>query len=293
MTYNFFTTAIVCFLLSSSINLFAQKDFLGKAYYETKTTIDMSSFGGGQLSEERKKQMAERMKGALEKTYILIFNQSESLYKEEERLEAPKQGGGMRFAMMNVSGGAYYKNLKTQQVLQENEFFGKQFLIKDSLPKLDWKLESETKTIGQYICFKATTLIKKSSARDLSNFMRRPPENEKSKDSSDIISDENNKDKVVVTAWYTPQIPVNQGPDNYWGLPGLILEVSSERTTILCSKIILNPSNKESIRVPSKGKEVTQEEYDAIVKKKSEEMADMFRSRRGGGSDSRGGGGRR
>lgn len=293
MTFISLKTTIPCFLLFLSSSLFAQKDFQGKAYYETKTTVDMNSFGGGQLSEERKKQIAERMKSGLEKTFILTFNQSESLYIEEERLEAPRQGGGMRFGMMSASGGNHYKNIKTQQVLQEQDFFGKQFLINDSLPKLEWKLESETKTIGQYTCFKATA-VKKMSTPDFRSFMRRPPQNEKPKDSTHTESEEKSEkdenDQVVVTAWYTPQIPVNQGPDAYWGLPGLILEVSYDRTTILCSKIILNPSEKEPMTVPSKGKEVTQEEYDVIVKKKTEEMSEMFRSRRGGGGGSRGGG---
>ncbi len=88
------------------------------------------------------------MKSALEKSYILTFNQSESIYKEEEKLDAPSQGGGMRFGMMSFTGGNQYKNVKEQQLLQENELFGKQFLIKDSLPKLNWELGSETKTIA-------------------------------------------------------------------------------------------------------------------------------------------------
>ena len=35
----------------------AQQDFQGKAYYESKTTMDMD-FGGRQMSEEMKKQIA-------------------------------------------------------------------------------------------------------------------------------------------------------------------------------------------------------------------------------------------
>ncbi len=284
MTLNSSKPAIGCFLFIMSLSLFAQKDFQGIAYYETKTTVDMSNFGGRELSEERKKQIAERMKSALEKTFILTFNQSESLYKEEERLESPTQGRGMRFGMMNMTGGDHYKNLKNLQILQSQDFFGKQFLIKDSLPKLDWKLEPETKIIGQYTCFKATAM-KRESPRDFSNFTRRSPQNEKTKDSTAIKSAEieDNNNEIVVTAWYTPQIPVNQGPEMYWGLPGLILEVSSDKTTILCSKIILNPSEKEFISAPSKGKEVTQKEYDDIVDKKTQEMREMFRSQRGGG----------
>jgi GLPGLI family protein len=93
----------------------------------------------------------------------------------------------------------------------------------------------------------------------------------------------------TITAWYTPQIPINQGPGEYWGLPGLILEVNAGRTTILCSKIVMNPDEKEEIKRPSKGKKVTQEEYSEIIKKKMEEMREMFRGRgRDGGGRIRG-----
>jgi len=95
--------------------------------------------------------------------------------------------------------------------------------------------------------------------------------------------------EIEITAWYTPQIPVNQGPGEYWGLPGLILEVNADRTTILCSKIILNPQEKEEIKVPSKGKEVTRKEYNDTVKQKMEEMREMYGGRNRGGGFRRGG----
>ncbi|GAL61043.1 GLPGLI family protein [Algibacter lectus] len=282
MNFKILKPALTACLLFVTVLSFAQKDFQGKAYYESKTTVDMSNFGGGQLSEERKKEIAGRMKSMLEKTFILTFNQSESVYKEEERLEAPSTGRGPRFGAMSFTGGDQYKNVSNKELLQEQEFFGKQFLIKDELQQLKWELGSETKTIGQYTCFKATA-VKEASGFDFSNFGRRPSGDDDKKD------EEEKPKEVVVTAWYTPQIPVNQGPDTYWGLPGLILEVSAGKTTILCSKIVLNPSEKDEMKVPSKGKEVTQAEYDAIVKKKMEEMQAM----RGGRGGNRGGGGRR
>ena len=286
--------AIVLAFFSSS--LFAQKDFQGKAYYESKTTVDMDSWGGrgGQMSEEQKKMIAERMKSMFEKTYILIFNRTESIYKEEEKLETPGTGGGSRWGgmMSSFTGGPQYKNVKDSQLLQEQEFFGKQFLIKDSLPKLDWKMENETKQIGQYMCFKATA-VKKVDEMDFSNMRRRNRDDEEKKettktnDSTKNEISENPMDEIevpkeiVVTAWYTPQIPVNQGPGEFWGLPGLILEVNANRTTILCSKIILNPGEKEEIKVPTKGKEVTKAEYNDIMKKKIEEMREMYGGRGG------------
>jgi len=244
------------------------------------------------LSEQQKKQIMERMKSMLEKTYVLTFTQSESMYKEEEKLESPGQGGGFRMMMGAAGGGGdLYKNVKDNQVLQEQEFFGKQFLVKDSLPKLEWKMGAETKQIGQYTCFKATA-VKKVDEFDWRS-MRRRNDDEEKKEAEKAADTAKTKDpmeeieipkEIEVTVWYTPQIPVSNGPAEYWGLPGLILEVNADRTTILCSKIVMNPEEKEAIKKPSKGKEVSQEEYNKIVKEKVEEMREMYGGREGRGN---------
>ncbi|RLD29117.1 MAG: GLPGLI family protein, partial [Bacteroidetes bacterium] len=91
-------------------------------------------------------------------------------------------------------------------------------------------------------------------------------------------------EEITITAWYTPQIPVNNGPGNYHGLPGLILEVNNGRQTLICSKIVLNPKNKISITEPTKGKKITQEKFDAIMEKKMKEMEDRYEHNRGDGN---------
>ena len=284
----------ICLLLVIPFISIAQQDFQGKAYYQTKTTMDLDNWGRGQMSEQQKKQIMERMKSFLEKQYTLTFTQSESIYKEDEKLEAPGAGGGRGFGMMSsFTGGAQYKNVKEQLMLQEQEFFGKQFLIKDSLPDLQWEMGTETKQIGQYTCFKATA-VKKVDEFDWSSMRRRDRDKddaEKKKDSTESVDSESKNPmdeievpkEIVVTAWYTPQIPVNNGPGEYSGLPGLILEINADRTTMLCTKIVLNPDEKDEIKIPSKGKEVTRKEYNDIVKKKMEEMREMYGGRRGGG----------
>ena len=282
----------IAFFVLITNTIFAQ-DFQGVATYQSKTTVDFNGFGGRQMSEEQKKQIEERMKSMFEKAYKLSFNKSESIYKEEEKLEAPGAGGGMRFGgfMASFAGGPLYKNVKESQLLQEQEFFGKQFLVKDSLPILEWRMGTESKQIGQYLCFKATA-IKKVSDTDFMNFRRRDRVNEEEKKEGEVAKDSTKSNnpmdeieipkEIEVTAWYTPQIPINQGPDEYWGLPGLILEVNAGRTTILCSKIIINPQEKEEIQALTKGKEVTRQEYNDIVKQKVEEMRENFGGRNGG-----------
>ncbi|MAO08542.1 MAG: hypothetical protein CL596_07520 [Alteromonas sp.] len=107
-----------------------------------------------------------------------------------------------------------------------------------------------------------------------------------SKTNEDPMDDIEMRKELLITAWFTPQIPVKNGPGEYGGLPGLILELNADRTTILCSKIVLNTKNGETINPPTKGKEVSREEYQTIVMEKTKEMRENFRNRRG----SRGGG---
>ena len=116
---------------------------------------------------------------------------------------------------------------------------------------------------------------------------RRNREDDKKKDEAKKDSTETVKvtedieipKKITVTAWYTPQIPVSNGPGEYWGLPGLILEINEGRTTILCTEIVLNPSEKIEITKPTKGDKVTRKEYVSIITKKMEEMRQNFRIR--------------
>ena len=277
-----FKHSIVAILLTFSTFVFSQ-DFQGKAYYISKTNPDLDSWGGQQMNEAQKKQIMDRMRSMFEKTYILTFDKQASIFKEEEVLEAPGQSG---FGMWgnSFSTGPQYKNVKSQQFIQDQEFFGRQFLITDSLQKLDWKLGSETKQIGQYLCMKATATktVDEFDWRSMRRRDRRKENKEIKTDSTKTtsVSDEIEVPKTVeVTAWYTPQIPVNQGPGEYWGLPGLILEVNADRTTILCNKITLNPQQKIEIQAPEKGKVISRSDYNATVKKKMEEMREMYRGR--------------
>ncbi|PXY03018.1 GLPGLI family protein [Marinifilum breve] len=271
--------AFACFLVFGNC-LFAQ-DFQGKAYYESKTTINMD-FWGRQIPEDRKKMILERMKQMSERTYILSFNRTESVYKQEEKLEQPGMGqgrGGMRMGMMMGAGGEdYYKNVKAGKYAVSKDLFGKIFLVNDSLPKLQWQMQAETKKIGNYTAYKATAVKHVSEPNMRAVFQRRGRGVQTDSKEPEMIEKE-----VEIVAWYCPEIPVNQGPGEYWGLPGLIMELNDGRTSILCSKIVINPKEKIDIKEPNKGKEVSQAEYDEISRKKMKEMRENFRSMRPGG----------
>jgi GLPGLI family protein len=259
------------FIIMLPLGLSAQ-DFQGKAYYFSKSTMELGNWGAT-MSEAQKKQIQERLKNRLEKTYILTFNKEESVFKEDEKIDAVS--GATDSWGKNFSPGEQYKNVKTKTLLQQQEFYGKQFLIKDDLLAIDWKIEKETKQIGNYMCFKATASIPTADLTwyDFSwNTLRKKEEQKKDSITGEIKEPQVEMSEVV--AWYSPQIPLSQGPLEYWGLPGLILEISVGNTTMLCSKIIMNPDEKSKIEAPDKGKEVSKTEYQETVAGKMQEMRD-------------------
>lgn len=274
--------ALAVFALGLS-NVQAQKDFQGMAVYESKTSnADMKTMmsRNKDITPEMQKVIEERMKGMFEKTFILNFDRSASIYKEEEKLEAPGSNGGMSTRMMNSftgGGGTLYKNVKEKTFTVDKEFMGKEFLVKDSLPQLEWKMESETKQIGGYTCYKATAIkpVSKTSFKDFRLKEEKKDDKKDSAKSTNFMDAFEAPKEIQVTAWYAPEIPINQGPDNYWGLPGLILEVSDGKTVILCSKIVMNTKDKKEIKEPKTGKVVTQKEFDEVMLKKMEELQQM------------------
>lgn len=270
----------------------AQKDFQGMAVYESKTsTSDFKTrlSGNKDITPEMQKMIEDRMKKMFEKTFILNFDKTASIYKEEERLDEPGQGGGMRMmASFMGGGGTYYKNVKDKTYTVDKEFMGKEFLVKDTLTTYKWNMESETRVIGGYTCYKATAVVP-ASKTDFRNYRPKKEEDKAAADKKDETKKTNFMDdidlpkEITVTAWYTPEIPLSQGPEGYWGLPGLILEVNDGKTVILCSKVVMNSKEKAAIKEPSNGKIVTQKEYDDIVVKKMEEMSEMNQGNGRGG----------
>ena len=244
-----------------------QQEFQGKAYYFSKSKMELGAWGA-RMSEAQKKQIQERLKNRLEKTYVLTFNKSESLFYEEEKVQAIS--GATDSWGSNFTRGKQYKNVNENRLVQEQEFYGKKFLIKDQLQPIEWKMESESKQIGNYLCFKATAVV---PTQELTwfNFSW-----------GDLNQDENQEIQLTaIEAWYTLQIPIQQGPAEYWGLPGLILEVSAGNTTMLCSQLTLNPSEVVEIKMLEKGKEINKLDYNQTIKSKMLEMRNNRGRRRG------------
>ena len=255
-------------------SVFAQ-DFSGRATYKThqKSSFELDSTTMA-ANPGIQEQMEAQMRKMFQKTFTLDFTKSESMYKEEQELDAPKgpsANGGVMVMVMGGNGSSdiLYKNISENRMAHKTELMGKVFLIKDNLEAYDWELTGETKNIGNYTCYKAVY------------------EKEEEDIQIDMIDGEVKEEKVTkkrtLVVWYTTDVPISNGPNNYGGLPGLILEVNDGDLTIVCSELVLNPKEAKEIKEPVKGKIVTREKFSKISLEKTKEMMDRYRSRDGKG----------
>jgi GLPGLI family protein len=225
------------------------------------------------MAPEQIAQIQASLKKQMEQNYILSFNQTESTWKKEESLgggpATASAGGAVFMVATSGEGSTLYKNIADQSFLEEQDMMGKAYLVKDMLEPVEWELSEETKKVGNYTVQKASYTRIVDSKRF----------------STGMTEMENVKDTLQVTVWFTPEIPVAHGPENFFGLPGLILEVQNQGRTLICEKIELNPSSDPVvIERPSKGKEITQAEFRTVQEEGMKQMMNRYQGKPGEGN---------
>jgi GLPGLI family protein len=270
MKRTFATLSLLLFLGIGLQAAFAQ-GFTGRAYYKSSSnfTIKMDST---KMAPEQMAQIQASLKKQMEQNYILSFNQTESTWKKEESLgggpATASAGGAVFMVASSGEGSTLYKNV-SGNYLQEQEMMGKEYLIKDKAEPFEWVLSEETKKVGNYTAQKASF----TKIVDSKRF------------STGMTEMENVKDTLQVTVWFTPEIPVSHGPEYYYGLPGLILEVQNQGRTLICEKIELNPSaDPVVIERPSKGKQMTQAEFQVVEEEGMKQMMNRYQGKPGDGN---------
>lgn len=252
------------------IGIASAQEFNGVAYYSSKTNLGDIKISGSDSSPDMDDKFKEAMRKAFEKEFVLHFNKTESLYEEEVKLETSQGSSGFKVETFS-SGGSndkLYKNLKDKQIIKEDDVFGKEFLIVDELENHKWELLNDTKTIGNYTCMKAQIVIPVTE-EDIKEY-EEAIEKQKTGKTQFFTPDE--PKEQIIEAWYTMEIPIATGPRDFWGLPGLILELHEGNTSLLCTKVVLNPKEKIEIKKPKKGKKVSQKEFNKIMEDKLESM---------------------
>jgi GLPGLI family protein len=174
---------------------------------------------------------------SMSKTMVLYYDKGTSLF-EPLQTQEKEQPSDERIQMMRIgSGGICYKDQKAKESISQEYILDRAFLITEPLPAgSEWTLQNETKTVGNYTCKKA---VKQGD----------------------------------ITAWYCPELPVNDGPYLYCGLPGLILEVETTAKVITMQTVELNSQDVAGkITAPASGKKISRDEFTALMEKKKAEI---------------------
>ncbi len=219
--------------------------------------------------------------------FELLFNGQSSLYRTAADDEAPDpfannggDRGGQRFNFRGMEA-TIFTDIAGQTQYEARAFLEKEFLIVDSTKTFKWKISDETKTIAKYLCKKATTTI--SAPQMTMRFGgggRAPRAN---RDSSATPAMDIKPKEVEVAVWYTEQIPVSVGPDNYAGLPGAILEIDNDNGASVTSAVEITAKYpKKELVQPTKGEKMTRAQFQENLKKIMEEMQKGGGMRMGG-----------
>lgn len=180
-------------------------------------------------------------------SYVLEANLLESKFEFVKRLDIDNFSN-KRLIGRSGGNGVYYKNLKTKEKLHQKFYGDKKFLITEKFNQFKWNIYKESKMIGDYKCYKATTSYSFYSKLVDENF------------------------EVNITAWFTPEISLPFGPAGYDGLPGLVLETQIGGFYFVASKIIINSG--VDIKKPIDGEKLASKEYEELVQKTIENKYD-------------------
>jgi len=239
----------ICFLiLILTINIgFSQKKTSGKIIYKASIKLPEPKTKTPNYSQELKAIVNSVKK----LRYVLTFNSNSSFFELEKSMDLDIERLH-RKAFSGKGKNSFYTNLNSSSCVEVKNFGGETFQVTNLKPK--FKLTNETKIIGGYKCYKAIT----SETVYFSKFG---------------IGMEDTVNHVV--AWYTTEIPIQFGPLNFFGLPGLILELKFSTKTYTATDIKL--SNKIlKITEPTKGKKMTLEEYEALMIETAKKMNIKF-----------------
>lgn len=184
--------------------------------------------------------------------YKLTLGTNESLFSFEEKLQndQPTEKGSVMVVSYGGGRGSFYKNISENKSLRTENAFGKNYLISNELTKYDWKISKESKEILGYEVRKAEAVIDSTTS---------------------------------VVAWYAPKLPYKNGPSDYQGLPGLILELEEINTygggmekLVYTAQNIQVDKDQTPIKAPTKGEKITQTDFEAFMKKQSQKMMEMY-----------------
>lgn len=212
----------------------AQQVFLEKANieFEVKTNVK-KTIGNGRWAEMLKENMPQ-FKTAY---FKYSFSNNKSIYKFDRWAEGPKVPEFMR---RDDENNIYYFDHTAEKMYQQKAIVGSNFMVEDSIPKINWRITNESREIAGFNCRKAVGII---------------------------------MDSVYVFAFYTDEIVVPGGPCSISGLPGMILGMTIPRlyTSFMATKVSLTGVNETEIKPVAAKKYSTRGDMKKLITERAKE----------------------
>ncbi|MCK4578701.1 MAG: GLPGLI family protein [Candidatus Marinimicrobia bacterium] len=241
--------AVAVMLMTAAGNLAAQEIEGGTVKYQQTTRYDFSAmFGGRDNPRANNPRMKERLASLPKESTtvkVLYFTEEEALCEDDPAAnEALPRNLQHMLAIANYMKlpspdlSKVYYNFRKNKKIEQVEFMTRDFLVSNKIERKAWKLTNKNTRILGYTCMGA----------------------------------ELKKEDQTITAWFTSEIPFSVGPDEFIGLPGLILAVEIDgETAFLATSIDLTPPTEGLLVKPDAGKKVTRKKFDKIIAEKIKE----------------------
>lgn len=159
----------------------------------------------------------------------LSFSKDKTLFEPLEDTERPNLMTGRPEVQQN---NTVYNDFSTGTSVNQKLVFGESFLVKDNARKIIWKITDETRDIAGYSCRRANGIM---------------------------------LDSIYVVAFYTIAIPVSGGPEQFSGLPGMILGAALPHENVSWFATKVNIKDMPPLKIPAKGKVVNNKELRATL----------------------------
>lgn len=220
---NFVKPIILLFVFHSGVTFAQNKHFITGGTVDFEKTINMfailkkkAAYNADNKGYYEQYQKSEEQ--FLKYQSTLVFNAKSSLF-------IPTAGKPITWYYDSPIAdqlNTVYDDFAHGTTTTQKEFYEHTYLIKDTLRKIKWKITDETRTIAGYNCRRANGLV---------------------------------LDSVYVVAFYAEDIHVPSGPESFYGLPGMILEVAlpHENVTWLATKVTTIAVDEKKIVPPKKG----------------------------------------
>ncbi|WP_405222009.1 GLPGLI family protein [Dokdonia sp. Asnod1-B02] len=180
-------------------------------------------------------------------SFTLRYNKEESIFKMDDFLD-DGLSKNLNTALRIGGGNGVYASDKKNKSLHYIEYFGENYVVDytTEYKNLNWILDNNSKTINNYLCYRATT--------------------------TRTIENPTGLFEQKIIAWFSPELNSSFGPIGYGGFPGLILSLQIDNIEYTATNIQLNIIDNDIIEFPKKGKYITYNTYLDISKKLYEKM---------------------